>query len=76
MYDFLHVLNSGMGMTEYCHSGHMEKDKPGGANILFLDSHAAWRKWKLEARAIFIMRSPRLLSIHLPLWTAFYTTET
>ena len=46
MYDFLHVLNSGKGMTGYCHSGHMEKDKPGGANILFLDSHAAWREFR------------------------------
>jgi len=45
MNDFLHAPNSGMGMTDYCHSGHLDKDKPGGANILFLDSHASWRKF-------------------------------
>ena len=38
--------NSGMGMTDLCHSGHMEKNRPAGGNILFLDSHAAWRQLK------------------------------
>ncbi len=38
--------NSGMGMTELCHSGHMEKNLPAGGNILFLDSHAAWRRFR------------------------------
>ena len=37
--------NSGMGMTDLCHSGHMEKNVPGGGNILYLDSHAAWRRF-------------------------------
>ena len=37
--------NSGMGMNDLCHSGHMEKNVPGGGNILFLDSHAAWRRF-------------------------------
>ncbi|HSU54579.1 MAG TPA: prepilin-type N-terminal cleavage/methylation domain-containing protein [Candidatus Dormibacteraeota bacterium] len=40
-----HSYNSGMGMTDLPHSGHMEKDKPAGANILFLDAHASWRKF-------------------------------
>jgi len=42
-----HSYNSGMGMNDLPHSGHMEKDKPAGANILFLDSHASWRKFKV-----------------------------
>jgi prepilin-type N-terminal cleavage/methylation domain-containing protein/prepilin-type processing-associated H-X9-DG protein len=46
MNDFLHAPNSGMGMTEYSHSGHLEKAKPGGANILFLDAHASWRQFR------------------------------
>jgi prepilin-type processing-associated H-X9-DG protein len=34
-----------MGMTDLCHSGHMEKNVPGGGNILYLDSHAGWRRF-------------------------------
>ncbi len=45
-YDFRSVPNSGMGMTELVHSGHMEKSVPAGGNILFLDSHASWRLFR------------------------------
>jgi prepilin-type N-terminal cleavage/methylation domain-containing protein len=41
--DFMHVPNSGMGMTDFCHSGHLDKNRPAGGNILFLDAHAQWR---------------------------------
>jgi prepilin-type N-terminal cleavage/methylation domain-containing protein/prepilin-type processing-associated H-X9-DG protein len=44
-YDFTKTPNSGMGMTEYCHSGHMNRDVPGGGNVLFLDCHASWKKF-------------------------------
>jgi prepilin-type N-terminal cleavage/methylation domain-containing protein/prepilin-type processing-associated H-X9-DG protein len=44
-YNFLNVPNSGMGMgNQLVHSGHMERNKPAGGNVLFLDSHAEWRK--------------------------------
>jgi len=43
--DFLHSPNSGMGMTDYTHSGHMTKTKPDGGNILFVDGHASWRRF-------------------------------
>ena len=43
-YDFTTTPNSGMGMTDYCHSGHMSKNRPAGGNTLFLDCHAAWRR--------------------------------
>lgn len=39
-----YVPNSGVSMNSLCHSGHMEKNQPAGGNILFLDSHTAWRK--------------------------------
>ena len=42
-----HSYNSGMGLgNDMPHSGHMEKTKPAGGNILFLDGHAAWRKFR------------------------------
>jgi prepilin-type N-terminal cleavage/methylation domain-containing protein/prepilin-type processing-associated H-X9-DG protein len=42
-----HSYNSGMGLgTDMPHSGHMDKSKPAGANILFLDSHVAWRQFR------------------------------
>ena len=42
-----HSYNSGMGMgTEMPKSGHMHKGKPAGANILFLDGHSSWRKFR------------------------------
>ena len=44
-YDFTRTPNSGMGMTDFCHSGHMNKSVPAGGNVLFLDSHAAWRRF-------------------------------
>ncbi|HXE42215.1 MAG TPA: prepilin-type N-terminal cleavage/methylation domain-containing protein [Candidatus Baltobacteraceae bacterium] len=44
--DFTHVPNSGMGMADFCHSGHLVKGIPGGGNILYLDSHAQWRKFR------------------------------
>jgi prepilin-type N-terminal cleavage/methylation domain-containing protein/prepilin-type processing-associated H-X9-DG protein len=41
-----HSYNSGMGLgNDLPHSGHMDKNKPAGANILFLDGHTAWRKF-------------------------------
>lgn len=43
-YDFRNVPNSGMGMTELVHSGHMQKNTPAGGNILYLDCHASWRQ--------------------------------
>jgi prepilin-type N-terminal cleavage/methylation domain-containing protein/prepilin-type processing-associated H-X9-DG protein len=42
-----HSYNSGMGMTDLPHSGHMEKNRPSGGNILFVDSHASWRPFRL-----------------------------
>ena len=45
-YDFLNVPNSGMGMTDLVHSGHMQGSRPAGGNILYLDCHAAWRQFK------------------------------
>jgi prepilin-type N-terminal cleavage/methylation domain-containing protein/prepilin-type processing-associated H-X9-DG protein len=45
-YDFLHVPNSGMGMSQLVHSGHMQGNRPAGGNMLFLDGHAAWRPFK------------------------------
>src|SRR5215467_12363058 len=42
-----HSFNSGMGMNDLPHSGHMQNNKPAGGNILFVDSHAAWRKFRL-----------------------------
>jgi prepilin-type processing-associated H-X9-DG protein len=42
-----HSYNSGMGMgNDMPRSGHMQSGKPGGANILFLDGHSAWRKFR------------------------------
>jgi prepilin-type processing-associated H-X9-DG protein len=38
-----HSYNSGMGMQDLPHSGHMAKTHPAGANILYLDNHSAWR---------------------------------
>jgi len=43
-YDYRSVPNSGMGMTDFCHSAHMEKGVPAGGNILCMDAHAAWRR--------------------------------
>jgi prepilin-type N-terminal cleavage/methylation domain-containing protein/prepilin-type processing-associated H-X9-DG protein len=43
--DFLHVPNSGMGMASSSMSGHLQGSRPGGANILFVDSHASWRSF-------------------------------
>jgi len=42
-----HSYNSGMGMTDLPHSGHMEKYRPSGGNVLFVDSHASWRPFRL-----------------------------
>jgi prepilin-type N-terminal cleavage/methylation domain-containing protein/prepilin-type processing-associated H-X9-DG protein len=42
-----HSYNSGMGMNDLPHSGHMQNNKPAGGNILFVDSHASWRKFRL-----------------------------
>lgn len=44
--DFLHVPNSGMGMTAQSMTGHMEKGQPAGSNVAFLDGHTAWRPFK------------------------------
>ncbi len=49
--DFLHVPNSGMvgagmGANDFCHSGHMLNGRPNGANILFVDCHAEWRRFR------------------------------
>lgn len=44
--DFLHAPNTTMGMKEYSHSGHLEGKNPSGGNILFLDGHAAWRRFR------------------------------
>jgi prepilin-type N-terminal cleavage/methylation domain-containing protein/prepilin-type processing-associated H-X9-DG protein len=45
--DFLHVPNSGMGMAESSLAGHMDKGRPAGANIVFLDGHAGWRAFRV-----------------------------
>ena len=42
-----HSYNSGMGMNDLPHSGHMDGNKPAGGNILFLDGHASWRTFRL-----------------------------
>jgi len=41
-----HSFNSGMGMNDLPHSGHMERNRPAGGNVLFLDGHASWRKFR------------------------------
>ena len=39
--------NIGMGLgTELSKAGHMLGSRPDGGNILFVDSHAAWRSFK------------------------------
>jgi prepilin-type N-terminal cleavage/methylation domain-containing protein/prepilin-type processing-associated H-X9-DG protein len=43
--DFLSVPNSGMGMTASSMSGHLQRGKPGGANVLFLDGHVSWKNF-------------------------------
>jgi hypothetical protein len=45
-YDFMNVPNSGMGMNELVHAGHMQGKTPAGGNTLFLDCHASWRRFK------------------------------
>ena len=50
-YDFNGMPNSGMVDTDmdangHSHSGHLQKNVPGGGNILFEDSHAEWRPFK------------------------------
>ncbi|MDE3068483.1 MAG: prepilin-type N-terminal cleavage/methylation domain-containing protein [Verrucomicrobiota bacterium] len=46
-YNFLDVPNSGMGMGhQLVHSGHMDGIVPAGGNVLFLDSHAQWRRFR------------------------------
>jgi prepilin-type N-terminal cleavage/methylation domain-containing protein len=45
-YDFTTTPNSGMGMSDYVHSGHMDGKVPAGGNTLFLDCHAAWRRFR------------------------------
>src|SRR5438094_6235651 len=44
--DFLHAPNTSMGMKEYSHSGHLQGRNPSGGNILFLDGHASWRRFR------------------------------
>jgi len=44
--DFLHAPNTSMGMKEYSHSGHLQGKIPSGGNILFLDGHASWRRFR------------------------------
>jgi len=49
-YDFNGMPNSGMvgtgmGANDHSHSGHLQKNIPGGGNILFADSHAEWRRF-------------------------------
>jgi prepilin-type N-terminal cleavage/methylation domain-containing protein/prepilin-type processing-associated H-X9-DG protein len=44
--DFLHAPNTTMGMKEFSHSGHLEGKNPSGGNILFLDGHATWRRFR------------------------------
>jgi prepilin-type processing-associated H-X9-DG protein len=34
------------GVVPYHRAGHMEKEKPAGGNLLFLDGHSAWRPFK------------------------------
>jgi hypothetical protein len=48
-YDFNGMPNSGMvgagmGANDHSHSGHMQKNKAAGGNILFEDSHTEWRR--------------------------------
>ena len=39
-------VSSASGIVNVHHSGHMNKDKPAGGSILFLDGHTAWRPFK------------------------------
>jgi len=39
-------VSSTSGIVGAQRSGHMEKDKPAGGTILFLDSHVAWRPFR------------------------------
>ncbi len=43
--DFLHP-NSGLTIDHLHHNPHMTGRYPGGGNALFLDGHAAWRKFE------------------------------
>ncbi|HSY18947.1 MAG TPA: prepilin-type N-terminal cleavage/methylation domain-containing protein [Candidatus Acidoferrales bacterium] len=45
-YTYNNVYNSGMNMTDLVHSGHLVKNVPAGGNILYLDCHAEWRRFK------------------------------
>ncbi|MBW8865103.1 MAG: prepilin-type N-terminal cleavage/methylation domain-containing protein [Verrucomicrobia bacterium] len=50
-YDFNGMPNSGMVGADmdangHSHSGHLQKNLPGGGNILFEDSHAEWRRFR------------------------------
>jgi prepilin-type N-terminal cleavage/methylation domain-containing protein/prepilin-type processing-associated H-X9-DG protein len=39
-------VSSTSGIITVHRSGHMDKDRPAGGNILFLDAHVAWRPFK------------------------------
>ncbi len=44
--DNFYNVSSTSGIVTYQRSGHMEKNKPAGGTILFLDGHVAWRPFK------------------------------
>jgi prepilin-type N-terminal cleavage/methylation domain-containing protein len=44
--DNFYNVTSTSGLVTYQRSGHMEKDKPAGGSVLFLDAHAAWRPFR------------------------------
>lgn len=44
--DNFYNVSSTSGIVSFQRSGHMERDKPAGGTILFLDGHVVWRPFK------------------------------
>jgi prepilin-type N-terminal cleavage/methylation domain-containing protein len=48
--NFLQAPGTGMGLgtgsQQYSHSAHLQGAQPAGGNIVFLDSHAEWRRFR------------------------------
>ncbi len=48
--DFLHAPGTGMmlgtGLAQYSHSAHLQNGLPAGGNVVFIDSHAEWRRFR------------------------------
>lgn len=48
--NFLQAPGTGMGLgtgsAQYSHSAHLQGNQPAGGNVVFLDSHAEWRRFR------------------------------